>query len=142
MVDISIINAWIIYHTNYPDDIKIRSQIDFRLKLIEELVQPLLDLKASPSWPPHLRGSGRKTKYSSEVRLNGKHFPPSILKERDVLCATSSKGKSKDKKTQNYCEKCDTFVLWKMFRVIPYVFKLLIIILTLLNSHLCTLINC
>ena len=41
LVDISIVNTWIIYHTNYPDDKKIRSQKDIQLKLIEELVQPL-----------------------------------------------------------------------------------------------------
>ena len=43
-VDISIINSWIIFQHNNPQ-LPIKTQRLFRLKLIEELVQPLLDLQ-------------------------------------------------------------------------------------------------
>lgn len=116
LIDICIVNAWIIYHTNYPDDKKIKSHKDFRLKLIDELVQPLLDLKASPNCPAHLRGTGRAKKYSSEVRLNGKHFPKKHSQRK--RCVVCNRHKNVDKKTQNYCEKCDAFLCFgKCFEV-------------------------
>lgn len=54
LVDICIINAWILFRQNNPNS-AIKSQRSFRLKLAEELVQPLLNLKANPSCPPTLR---------------------------------------------------------------------------------------
>ena len=41
LLDICILNAWIIFHQNVPQS-AIKSQRLFRLKLIEELVQLLL----------------------------------------------------------------------------------------------------
>ena len=73
LVDISIFNSWIIFRTNFPDS-PISSHKTFRLQLITELVQPLLELKASPSCPVYLQTKkGRKT-VSSETRLTGKHL--------------------------------------------------------------------
>ena len=57
LIDIAIINSWIIFRTNNPSS-KIKSQRDFRLALVRELVQPLLDLKASsPNCPDILKTS-------------------------------------------------------------------------------------
>ena len=54
LIDITVVNAWIISHTNFPDS-PIDSQKKFRLNLAESLVQPLLDLMANPTCPPYLR---------------------------------------------------------------------------------------
>ena len=53
LVDITIINSWIIFHTNNPTS-EINSQKQFRLKLAEELVQSLLDLRSGPHCHHHL----------------------------------------------------------------------------------------
>ena len=47
LIDISIINSWIIFHVNHPNS-NIKSQREFRLELVTSLVQPLLNLNASP----------------------------------------------------------------------------------------------
>ena len=60
-VDISIVNSWIIFRQNYPNT-SIKSHREFRLKLAEELVQPLLDCRANP-----VASVGKK-------HLVGKHF--------------------------------------------------------------------
>ena len=46
LVDICIVNSWIIFKTNFPES-PINSHKVFRLRLVAELVQPLLTLKAS-----------------------------------------------------------------------------------------------
>ena len=50
MIDISILNSWIIFHANFPN-----STIDchraFRIELVHQLAQPLLSIKASPENP-------------------------------------------------------------------------------------------
>ena len=55
-----VLNAWIIYHSNFPES-EISTHRLFRTKLIHELVQQLLNAKIS----------GRVT---SSERLKGKHF--------------------------------------------------------------------
>ena len=44
LLDIAIINAWIIFKTNFLDS-SMDSQKLFHLKLVEEMVQPLLTLQ-------------------------------------------------------------------------------------------------
>ena len=86
LLDITIVNSWIIFRTNYPDS-PINSHKCFRLQLVEELVQPLLDLIASPNCPPHLHsGKGRKV-VSAAKRLVGKHFAyKSTSRGRCAVC--------------------------------------------------------
>ena len=112
LLDISVLNSWIIYRSNFSHS-TINSHRQFRLKLIEELVQPLLSMRASPSCPPYLRGRGREP-LSAEARLLGKHFSYKQSKrQRCVVCSrkvSPTTGKRKDKKTQNYCPKCNVFV--------------------------------
>ena len=108
----SIVNSWIIFHTNYPDS-PISSHKYFRLQLVEELVQPLLDLIASPNCPSHLHAvKGRKV-VSVAKRLTGKHFAYKSKKRgRFAVCGQKkgASGKRMDIKTQNHCPKCDTFL--------------------------------
>ena len=113
LIDICILNAWIIFHQNVPQS-AIKSQRLFRLKLIEELVQPLLDLRASPDCPQYLQGTkGRRPGAASEKRLSGKHFAyKSAKRGRCCVCSqkiSSTTGK-KDTKTQNFCPKCEVFL--------------------------------
>lgn len=59
LVDLSVMNSWMIFCTNFPGVIK--SHWHFRLRLAEELVQPLLDLRTSPTCPEYLQiGKGRR----------------------------------------------------------------------------------
>ena len=110
LIDISIVNAWIIFrHNNADSDIK--SHREFRLKLIEELVQPLLDVQASTDCPKHLLDTRGRQPVSDDKRLMGKHFAYKSSK-RGRCCVCSHKisaggTKRKDTKTQNYCNKCE-----------------------------------
>jgi len=100
-VDISIVNSWIIFRQNNPDT-SIKSHKEFRLKLAEELVQPLLDRQANP------------VASTAEKRLVGKHFAYKNPKRgRCSVCSNKivpSTGKRKDTKTQNFCKKCGVFL--------------------------------
>lgn len=109
-IDICIINSWIIFHHNNPQT-PIKAQRVFRLKLIEELVQQLLDLKASTNCPPYLCS---RVSVSTEKRLIGKHFVYKNTKRGKCRVCSQKKnpttGKKKDTKTQNFCQKCGIFL--------------------------------
>ena len=112
LLDITIVNSWIIFCTNYPDS-PINSHKSFRLKLVKELVQPLLDLVASPNCPPHLQGGKGRKVISDAKRLVGKHFAYKNTKRgRCAVCdhKKGPTGQRMDTKTQNYCPKCETFL--------------------------------
>lgn len=110
LVDITIINSWIIFHTNNPNS-EINSQKQFKLKLAEKLVQPLLDLRSSPHCPHHLQNIWGRRPGTTETRLSGKHFPYKSSKHgRCVVCSKQVSPKKKGTKTQNFCPKCDTFL--------------------------------
>ena len=100
-VDISIVNSWIIFRQNFPDT-SIKSHREFRIKLAEELVQPLLDLRANP------------VNLVGEKRLVEKHFAyKSPKRGRCSVCShkiVASTKKRKDTKTQNFCKKCGVFL--------------------------------
>ena len=113
LVDIAIINSWIIFRKHNPQS-KIKSQRDFRLELIVQLVQPLLDLKASPDCPSILKSyKGRKTA-SPDKRLLGKHFPyKTTQRGRCLVCSkhkSPTTGRKLDKKTKNFCPKCEVYL--------------------------------
>lgn len=106
--DLLILQLWIIFHQNNPDS-KTKSQREFRLELVKQLAQPLLDLKASTDCPGILIGKGRKSP-SPDKCLSGKHFPyKSEEKGRCAVCRRhkSPTGKKTDNKTKNYCSKCN-----------------------------------
>ena len=48
LVDVAIMNAWIIFRENNPHS-PIDTQFKFQVELCRQLVQPLLGLKASPA---------------------------------------------------------------------------------------------
>ena len=119
LIDITIVNAWIIFRKNYPDS-SINTQKKFRLDLAENLVQPLLDLMASPSCPAYLHTTKGRKPVSTAKCLIGKHFACKSKKRgRCLVCGDrkTSAGKRKDTKTQNFCPKCDVFLcLGKCFK--------------------------
>lgn len=105
LIDISIINSWIIFRLNHPNS-KIKSQREFRLELVKQLVQPLLNLKASPECPSVLqlhKGQRANISLTKLLRKEG-----AVLK---CVCSKrrSSRGKRVDKKT-NYCPKCEVYL--------------------------------
>ena len=112
LVDLCIVNAWIIYRCNYPNGSNINSRKACRIKLAEELIQPLLNQRASTD-SPHYLNIHRGKSATSETRLKGKHFP-SNSKQRGRCCVCSRKqssaGRRKDTKTQNYSEKSDVLL--------------------------------
>ena len=111
LLDIAIINAWIIFKTNFPDS-SIDSQKLFHLKLVEEMVQPLLTLCSSPMCPTYVHDKVRST--VEEICLIGRHFPYiSAERKRCVVCSNKlslTTGKQKDKKTKNYCPTRNKFL--------------------------------
>lgn len=112
IIDIAIINSWIVFKINNPNS-KIKSQRDFRLALIKELVQPLLDLKASPKCPAVLKASKGRKSVGPNKRLLGKHFAyKSADRGRCAMCSKrkTTTGKKVDKKTKNYCPKCEVYL--------------------------------
>ena len=103
LVDICLLNAWIIYKSTYPES-KITSNRMFCLKVVEDLVQPLLTLHSSLTCPPHLCTKGRQP-VSVKARLIEKHSPYKNMKRQHcVLCSqaqSSTTKKKSDKKNNN-----------------------------------------
>jgi len=86
LVDISAVNSWTIFRQNNPES-GIKSHREFQLKLADQLVQPLLDLRASPDCPKHLIDTRGRPAESSDVQLLGKHFAYKAKKRgRCVVC--------------------------------------------------------
>lgn len=106
MIDIAILNSWIIFRSNFPDS-EINTHRLFRLELIHELVQPLLTRLASPEGGLSY-SKGRKPT-ACDKRLLGKHFPyKQSERGRCVVCYNEKTltGSRKAKKTTSYCPKC------------------------------------
>ena len=101
--DIAIINAAVIYRANMSTSIsKPLTNLQFRLKLVHSLTEPLLGSRLGPGRPPS----------SSEKRLIGKHFLyRTKVRRRCVVCAykkASPRGKKlRDKKVMTWCTKCE-----------------------------------
>ena len=108
LIDLSILNAWVIFRHNFPDS-PIKTQRGFRHELIRELVQPLLFLKASPLCPLALQSS-RSKQPKSIKRLVGKHFPYRAgCRRKCVVCGS---------KPMFWCPKCDMHLcIGKCFEV-------------------------
>ena len=87
LIDICIINSWIIFRVNHPNS-NIKSQREFRLELVTQLVQPLLNLTASPECPSVLQSHKGQSMISPDKRLTGKHFSYKAI-ERGRCCVCS-----------------------------------------------------
>lgn len=112
LIDICIVNSWIVFRQNNPSS-HIKTQRLFRVKLIEELVQPLFNLRSNPNCPLYLQKRHSRVAPSIEKRLSGKHFAyKNNRRGRCRVCSQkkSPTGKKKDTKTQNFCPKCDVFL--------------------------------
>ena len=106
LIDITIVNAWIIFRTNHPES-SINTQKKFMLDLAENLVQPLLDLMASPTAPAYLRTAKGRRPVSTAKCLIGKHFPYKKNKKKRGRCfvcgdCKTSTGNRKDTKIQKF----------------------------------------
>ena len=125
LIDIAVVNSWIIFRTNNPES-SIGTQLKFCIELSRQLVQPLLDLRASPECPPALQRGRRPL--SVAKRLIGKHFPyKSSRRGRCVVCYRKkdggSSGKRRDTKTSSFWKKCDVYVwVGNCFEVISHTF--------------------
>ena len=112
LIDIAVINSWIIFRANNPQS-SIDTQRRYRIELCRQLIQPLLDLKASPECPPSLLVQHGRRPIAVSKRLTGKHFAyKSDHRERCVVCykKKTAHGKRKDTKTSSFCPKCDVFL--------------------------------
>ena len=90
LIDMAVVNSWIIFRTNNPGS-SIDTQLKFRIELSRQLVQPLLDLRASPECPPALQRGRRPL--SVAKRLIGKHFDPyKSSKKRKMCCMLQEEG--------------------------------------------------
>lgn len=110
LVDMTILNSWIIFRTNWPTS-EINSHRLFRLELINKLVQPLLSKIASPDGGISY-SKGRRPS-SCDRRLLGKHFP--YTKPNRSWCVVCYQNKTptgarKDTKTRVFCPKCGVYL--------------------------------
>ena len=90
----------------------------YRVELIHQLVQPLLDCKAPGEISYYC--AGRRPAKMNEVHLVGKHYPESkhLWRKCCVLCGYKKKDrKYARKKTSNYCAKCDNFLYKDCFEL-------------------------
>ena len=104
----------VLYFCANPDLAKKRQAHKlFRIQLVYELVQPLLNCIADGEGDIHSPGVGRKTSLD-ELRLKGKHFPERLHPKRGRCSVCGYKKgpnkKYKDIKTSNYCRKCEKFI--------------------------------
>ena len=98
MIDISILNAWIIFKANFPNSV-IDSHRAFRIELIHQLVQPLLSLKASPENPLSYSSKGRKPTTTEKLLI----LPTNKRNVVGVWCATMKKWQKESVKTKRQC---------------------------------------
>lgn len=106
LIDMSILNSFIIFKTNFPTS-HINTHRLYRLELVHELVQPLLDLRSDSDQLPYSKG---RKGTSADKRLVGKHFAyKSTKRNRCVVCYKdkTEKGSRKDKKIMTVCQKCN-----------------------------------
>lgn len=90
---------------------EINSHRLFCIKLIHELVQPLLSLKASPEG--NISYSKGRRLAASKKRPLGKHFPHKVSQRgRCIVCSNKKTLMSgcKDTKTTSHCPRCDVYL--------------------------------
>ena len=102
MHDIAICNAHVIYKANTKTSLfRSKTYYEFRLKLVEALTEPLLEMR---------RGPGR-TPVTSHQRLVGKYFlHHTAVRKRCVVCSArkvTPEGKICKDKIKTWCPKCE-----------------------------------
>lgn len=121
LLELCIVNAMVLHFNANPEFAKKRQAHKlFRIQLVHELVQPLLNSRDDPNIDNHSPSVGRRANLD-ESRLKGKHFPESRYpkRRRCSVCGYTKgpDGKYKDTKTSNYCPKCQKFVCKKCFEI-------------------------
>lgn len=114
LIELSIVNSMIVFYKLLPDQLpKSRVHKSYRLRLVNDLVQPLLDECNS-----HTSGRTKRPGNGAD-RLKGKHFPSSKhpIRKCCAVCAyvRRANGTQSRKKTSCYCSKCDKFICKKCF---------------------------
>ena len=97
-------------HSNDPES-DVKTHREFHMKLVDQLVQLLLDLWASTDCPKHLYDSkGRPTK-GNHVRLLGKHFAYKGTKSGICSVCYSGISPTTNKKTKKNTKLlCDVYL--------------------------------
>ena len=111
------------FRQNHPER-GIKSNRVFRIELTEELVKPLLHLRASIHNPlgPYTRG--RRPSENLD-RLKGKHFPYKASSQKRCVVCYSKGSKRKDIKVSSYCPKCNQHMcIGTCFEKIPHTCEL------------------
>lgn len=129
LFEMAIVNSLILFTHKHPEaQKKRRSHKMFRQMLVHELVQPLFDQKAES----YVERKGRlaqdrnpvvqpgpKPNFDPSVRLTGKHFRKTKHpRARCCVCGNRKNpvtGKRTDKKTNDYCRKCNKYVCEECF---------------------------
>lgn len=119
LIHIAIIKSWIIFHINYPES-KVKSQRDFWLALVRQLVQ---DLKASPACPNILVGTHGAAGGQFRQTPGWKHFPCKVADRVGAVfvVSTSQQQGKNEHKNHNFLSKAQGVpLLWKLFWTAPY----------------------
>ena len=115
LINICVLNLWVIYRSNFPDS-TINTHKLFRLKLIEELVQPILTSRTSPECPSHLYTKGRESLLPLMLASLGSTFPTSTPSTSDVLFAVRKSHQLLAKEWTKLLPQMQCFfVPWGMF---------------------------
>ena len=125
MLELCIINAMCLYFCKNPQLAKKRqAHKKFRLVLVHELVQPLLDVRdatlesrSTPNYKPNPRS---RRSESAANRLVGKHYNESQAKRKKcTMCAYQKipgRNKRKNKRTNDYYPKCKVHICEDCFK--------------------------
>ena len=125
LFEMSVVNSLILFHAKFPELAKKKgSHKNYRKMLVHEMIQPFLDDYANNYVEPRGRPAkepARKSKLNVDpvVRLTGKHFRKTRHpRGRCCICAyqiNPKTGKVRDKKTFDYCPKCNKYVCEECF---------------------------
>ena len=106
LIDLSILNSSIVFRQNHPES-GITSNRVFRIQLVEEMIKPLLHVRASVHTSLRSSTGGRRPSDENLDRLKGKHFPyRASCRKRCVVCCSKKGSKRVDMKVSICCPKC------------------------------------
>jgi len=125
LFEMSIVNSLILFHKKYPElGKKKNAHKKFREMLVHELVQPYLDERSNKDIEQRGRPCQNpavvsKVDVDHATRLAGKHFSSTKFpRRRCCMCGYQKNprtGKRSDKKTNNFCEKCQKYICENCF---------------------------
>lgn len=135
LLEMCVVNAMCLYFAKNPlFASKRNSHKKFRQLLAHQLVQPLLDHRAENYVEPRAgvatdaSPSTSKVKVTDSVRLTGKHFAVKKYPRRKCSSCAYKKApgtaKRNNKRTNDYCAKCKTYICLQCFKKFHTVSKL------------------